>query len=189
MQIIDKVALQLSHQIVQASPNKVDAQVVRYFLIRVLTQLMFWVIIILIAILLNIGLLTVLAVLITFYPLRRCWGGAHLQNDTACLFVSIITTLLAAWIAAFMWVNIPAVLVSYLIAFLIVTCTDVVDSPDKPIVKLRSKFRRQGYITLIILLIINILTLFWGTDIIASALLLGVASEMISVVIGKIMYQ
>lgn len=189
MQIIDKLADKLSHQVVQASPDKVDVEIVRYFLIRVFNQLIFWVIVVPLAILFNIALLAVLAVLLSFYPLRRCWGGAHLQNDTACLFVSVVTTLLAAWIATLILINIIIVLISYSIAFLIVTWTDVVDSPAKPIVKLRAEFRRQGYITLVALMILNSLFLFWGMPVIASALLLGTASSIISVIIGKIMYR
>ncbi len=190
MSVIHKVADSLAEQIYQAAPDKTNKEIVQYFFIRIFTQAVFFLFLIPLALLLHIDIAVTVIVLVSYMVLRRCWGGAHLENDIACLALSIITVLLAAWLATLIEVTITAILMFYMVSFLIVKWTDVVDSPAKRIVKLRSKFRRQGLITLTILFALNTVLFFMPkASVFCTAVLLGAGMEMVSLIIGKLTYK
>lgn len=186
MSIINDVAGKLSDRIGQESNNNLDIEVVKYFYIRLFNNLIFYIIFIPLAIMLHLNLLAYLFVMGSYYALRRCWGGAHIKSDIGCLILSIITMALGTWLSERIITPWYVLIGINIMAFGIVKWTDIVDTPAKRIVKLRPRFRKQGFIALFTLLIVNIcLILNPEFQVFCNAVIIGMVMELTSLIIGK----
>ncbi len=189
MSIFDKAAGDIATKIVEASPDT-DKEIVQYFFIRVFNQVVFYSIVLVLTFLLQYKFSVLFTAWISYYLMRRCWGGSHLESEIACLITTIICTLFATWLAMTIRINIFVIVLFYVATFFIVNWTDVVDSPAKRIVKLRAKFRKQGYITLTLLFLVNTIIYFIPEmGLYSNAVVIGVSLEVISLLIGKLTKQ
>ena len=97
--------------------------------------------------------------------LRKATGGAHSRSFTGCLFISIFTISIMAFLARYLFGENKSYLffifytLAYILAFLIIYRHAPVDSPNKPIVsevKIR-RLRRNSFITVAIYYLITLL--------------------------------
>ncbi len=189
MSIFDKVAGGIATKIVEASPDT-DKEVVQYFFVRVFNQAVFYSIVLFLAFLLQYKFSVLITAWISYYLMRRCWGGSHLESEIACLITTIVLTLFSTWLAMNININIIVIVLFYVVTFFIVRWTDVIDNPAKRIVKLRSKFRKQGYITLTLLFLVNTIIYFIpDMRMFSNAVLIGASLEVINLIIGKLTYK
>lgn len=186
MSIIESAAEKLAKQIKKVSPN-INVEIVRYYYIRVINNLIFYLFCIILLTLFNLKLSSFFIILISYTLLRRCFGGAHMESDIGCLILSIITMTGATWIVNYIKASIPLIIGIYIFTVLIIRWTGLIDSPKKRIIKLRDTFIKQGYFTIVFLAIISIILYYIDQSrIMSSGVIIGVLMETISLIIGKL---
>lgn len=186
MSIIESAAEKLAKQIKKVSPNT-NVEIVRYYYIRVINNLIFYLFCIILLTLFNLKLSSFFIILISYTLLRRCFGGAHMESDIGCLILSIITMTGATWLVNHIKASIPLIIGIYIFTFLIIRWTGLIDSPKKRIIKLRDTFIKQGYFTIVFLAIISFILYYIDQSrIMSSGVIIGVLMETISLIIGKL---
>lgn len=95
--------------------------------------------------------------LLVLIPLRRCFGGFHVNSEWLCLVISIIMPLFLVKISTIIHLNIYYILFIYIFAYISILFKGVIDNPKKRLkTEQKNKFRQQGIVTLIIITIVHL---------------------------------
>ena len=138
-----------------------------------------------IANILNIKLLTLLFIS-TFIPLRRCFGGFHVTSNFLCLIISLIVPVLTSILSLHITIDFIFLIMIYIFAFYTALKIGVVDSDIKRLnFELKTKLKREGIITLLVIFTINIY-LYLNKNILVSNIMgLAVMMAFINLYFGK----
>ncbi|MCG8483023.1 MAG: accessory gene regulator B family protein [Clostridia bacterium] len=130
--------------------------------------------------------LTTFVVLVTFLPIRRTFGGWHVQNIYLCLSVSVAVLLAIGYIATLIEFNMIGLGIVYILAYGIALRIGVVDNKNKRLKESRKeKFKKQGLISLTIIVVINVLVLLYGNVFVSNAMVLGTILGFFNLLIAE----
>ncbi len=197
MSLIDKFADVLTDEAVKAkNATSEEAEEIRYVTVRFLRMAIFVIALVVLsgvaALFLDVTwkvyLLSIGVVLFSFSLMRRCWGGSHVESDVWCIILSTAVMLFVPATSFFIRIGFWTVLIFYLLSFLTLSLTGAADSRHRPYSeRKKAMFKRQGYITLGILFVLNMWTsTIKGEQWICSAVFLGVLLSVVDIAIVKI---
>jgi accessory gene regulator protein AgrB len=125
-------------------------------------------------------------ILITFYPLRINFGGAHLENSMHCLIVSVFLPIVFAFFTYFFSVGFALLITWYIIIYVIGIKYGCVDNPVKRLSDERkARHKKIGLIFLSIIFIINIVIYLLNWQDISDAIFFGAVIAMGNLPLGK----
>lgn len=130
--------------------------------------------------------LTALVMLITFLPIRRTFGGWHVENIYLCIMISIVVPLAAGYLATKTAFNAVFLTVVYSLAYGIALRVGVVDNKNKRLKESRkAKFKKQGLISLTIIALINGWAMLDGHIQVSNAMIFAVAIGFLNLLFAK----
>jgi accessory gene regulator protein AgrB len=131
--------------------------------------------------------LSIFIFLITFASIRRSFGGFHVKNEYVCmLLISTAIPISLLYMATKIKINTLEIVITYVFGYLIAQKIGVVDNPKKVLKPERkAKFKKQGFITLVIINAIHAYYIFTCKTNISNAITIGVIVAFTNVLAQK----
>lgn len=157
-----------------------------------LTIIMFLIVLYIIKLLVNIIIgvnIPVFVTYISFFILRTVLGGFHLNNPTVCFVSTIILIIGASFIAYFLNITLTWLIIIYIIGVFTIHFVGVVDTENKRYSQERKvRYKKIGFVLLIILFSINITMYYFGNNITSNAITVGVLLQVLNLLYVKMVY-
>lgn len=152
-----RIAKIISKKLSKYSNVECSEEKITYGLTKVLSFLLWTILLFIFSKPLNVTKET-FTVFIIYLLLRRNFGGAHAKTYAMCLLLSTLIPVVLGIISTKITLSIPFIAVIYIFSYATAFIKGVVDNPKKRLTQNeKSKFKKDGLITLTIILIINIL--------------------------------